>query len=132
VGDEGLTEAEIELLIDGLTDYVDFGFALTHLGIRSNPPGPPSDADVDLAFAALGRMSERGLIRVGHMEYDDGGPPGRLAPIHHVEDPLSVAKSSVLEVLTKLGSDDWRWNCWVENTDAGIDLVRAIPHSQKE
>lgn len=90
--------------------------------VRNPPetPGAPTLAEVDAAFAVLGGMSERGLIKVGHMEYDDGGPPGRLASIHLVEDPLPVAKGAVLD---GLGSDDWRWNCWVENTAAGSELV---------
>jgi len=124
-----LTHGEIELLTDGLSDYVDFGWVLVRLDIRGNPPidpGPPSEADVDAAFSILDGLSDRGLIKVGHMEYDDGGPPGRLAPIHHVEDPLGAAKASVLEGLMNSASDDWKWNCWVENTNAGSDLIRTV------
>ncbi len=48
-----LAPAEIEVLIDGLTDYVAFQWMLIHLGIRGNPPeadDPPTPGDVRMRF----------------------------------------------------------------------------------
>ena len=48
-----LTDGEVELLIDGLTDDVAFDMALIHFGIRGNPPDgsePPHVSQIDTAF----------------------------------------------------------------------------------
>lgn len=122
-----LASGEVELLTEGLTDDVAFVWVLIRLGIRENPPeipGPPSISDVNAAFAILETMTQRGLIKVGHMEYLDGGPPGRYAPVKHVEDPLHIAKRAVLDACES--GSDWEWSCWVDNTDAGSDLIRAF------
>ena len=126
VDDPGLAPGEIELLIDGLSDDVAFVWVLIHLGIRANPPtspDPPSIADVDSAFSTLKKMTQRGLVKVGHIEYLDGGPPGTLAPVKHVEDPLPDVKDAVLHALES--GSDWEWSCWVVNTPLGDILART-------
>lgn len=122
-----LTPGEVALLTDGLSDDVAFVWVLFHLGIRGNPPDnpePPSADDVDAAFSVLEDMTQRGLVKVGHMEYVDGGPPGRLAPVKHVEDPIQVAKRVVLDACE--GGSDWEWSSWVVNTPSGDDLIRGV------
>lgn len=125
VEDPRLTPGEIELLIDGLTDDVAFVWVLILFGITANPPvnpGPPSVADVDAAFSVLETMTRRGLVKVGHLEYLDGGPPERLAPVKHVEDPLQDVKRVALNACES--GSDWEWSCWVVNTPFGDDLAR--------
>lgn len=126
MGNPVLTPGEVALLTDGLSDDVAFVSVLIHLGIRGNPPEnpePPSADDVGTAFAVLGGLMQRGLVKVGHMEYLDGGPPGRVAPVKHVEDPIELAKAAALGACASgLG---WEWSCWVVNTPSGDDLARA-------
>lgn len=119
-----LTPGELEILVDGLTDDVAFVWVLIHLGIRTNPaPTPdwaPGASDLHEAFDSLRRLSELGLIRVGRIEFVDGGPPGRLAPVRHVAEAMDVVVSRVqTSVKTARVSDDWEFSCWVVNTDRG-------------
>jgi hypothetical protein len=118
--DVELAPGELELLIAGLSDDVAFVWVLIRLGIRENPPvdpGPPSRPDVDAAFDALERLSVAGLVKVGRTEYRDGGPPGRLAPVRHVEEPLALVRARVDEACSS--GTDWEWACWVVNTADG-------------
>lgn len=120
-----LNDSEVELLIDGLTDDVAFVWVLIHLGLRGNPSaeaGPPSAEQVDAAFAALDRMAGAGLLRIGRMEYIDGGPPGRVAPAKHVEEPTDDVRARVVQAC--LSGVDWEWSCWVVNTDDGDEVAR--------
>jgi hypothetical protein len=120
-----LSQHEVELLIDGLTDDIAFVWVLIHLGIRPDPPtdpGPPSASDVHTAFSTLDRLSLAGLVKVGHMEYLDRGPPGRVAPVTHVEEPIAQVKSRVLTACSS--GSDWEWSCWVVNTSDGDDAAR--------
>ena len=93
------TLGELEILIDGLSDDVAFIWVLIHLGIRTNPPPTPDWApaasDLQNAFASLRRLANHRLIRVGRIEYVDGGPPGRLAPVRHVAEDMDVVVSRV-------------------------------------
>jgi hypothetical protein len=120
-----LSDGEIELLIDGLTDDVAFLWVLIDLGLRGNPPerpGPPTTPQVDAAFVALDRLSAAGLVRVGRMEYIDGGPPGRVAPVKHVAEPIDEVRARVARAC--LGGTDWEWSCWVVNTRNGDGIAR--------
>lgn len=131
---EQLSDGEVELLIDGLTDDVAIVWAMIHLGVRSNPPadpGPPTTDDVERTFSALRHLSAAGMVRIGRMEYDDGGPPGRLAPIHHVEEPLETVKARVVDACR--GSEiDWEWTAWILNTEAGDNAARHALGSREE
>jgi hypothetical protein len=123
--DADLSDSEVELLIDGLTDDVAFIWVLIDLGLRGNPPsdpGPPSVPQIDAAFAALARLAEARLLRVGHTEYIDGGPPGRVAPVKHVQEPIDDVRTRVVEDC--LSGSDWEYSCWVVNTDAGDEVAR--------
>ncbi|MEM8710836.1 MAG: hypothetical protein AAGG01_07785, partial [Planctomycetota bacterium] len=122
-----LTTGESELLIAGLSDDVAFVWVLIHLGIRGNPPaatGPPTPSDVEVAFLALHRIVVAGFIKVGRTEYIDGGPPGRVAPVRQVEEPLTVVKNRVLATCDH--GTDWEWSCWVVNTEDGVEIARRL------
>jgi hypothetical protein len=118
-----------ELLINGLSDDVSFLWVLIDLGLLSNPPGHngnPSPADVDAAFATLSRLQTAGLIEVGRIEYVDGGPPGRFAPVKHVPEELPVCRERALHGLNTGDWSDWAHSCWVVNTDKGDEIARAV------
>lgn len=122
-----VSASEAELLIHGLHDDVALEWALILLGLRSNPPdapGPPVPEDIEAAFVVLDRLSQVGLIRVGRIEYVDGGPPGRVAPVRHVEEPLEEVKRRVLGRCQ--ADDEWEWACWVVNTDTGDEVARRV------
>ena len=124
------THGEIEVLINGLWDDVAFNWVLIDLGLRGNPPvdpGPPSGEVIDAAFRSLDKLSREGLLKVGHMEYVDGGPPGRLAPVKHVEDPILVVADRV-RTACRSGAD-WEWSCWVVNTPAGDEVAHRATRS---
>lgn len=120
-----LQPGELDLLVDGLSDDVAFVWVLIHLRMVENPPGqstPPTAAEAERALTSLRRLQDEGLIAVGHMEYVDGGPPGRVAPVRHVPDPDDVVETRVLEACRS--GVDWEWSCWVANTDLGDAVAR--------
>jgi hypothetical protein len=124
---EGVGECEGELLIGGLSDDVAFGWVLIHLGLRGNPPadpGPPTFEQIDDAVAVLSWLSEAGLIKVGRTEYIDGGPPGRVAPVRYVEEPLETVRTRIVRACDT--GKDWEWSCWVVNTDRGDEVAEAL------
>ncbi len=129
VDDARLTPGEMQLLFEGLTEYVAFVSVLIRLGIRANPPvipGRPSVADVDSAFSALETMTQRGLVKVGHLEHLDGGPPD--CQLHLVVDPLQEVRRLVLHACES--GSDWESSCWVVNTPLGCDLaLKALAES---
>jgi hypothetical protein len=117
----GLTAGELALLRDAESDDVAFSWVLIDLGLMGNPPSSPdwqpSDHVIDAAFAALQRLHERGLIEVGRIEYVDGGPPGRVAPVRHVAEPLSVVRQRVAaDIASASEQTDWEFSCWVVGT----------------
>ncbi len=118
-----LTPGELEILIDGLTDDVAFDLVLIHLGIRENPPtttDPPTSQDVEDAFRSLERLCRLSLGRVGRIRYIDGGPPGRVAPVEHIEEPLSTVRARVEAACASAQEwSDWAFSCWIVNTPEG-------------
>lgn len=126
--DMDLTASELELLADGVTDDVSFDMSLIHLGLRDNPPArnePPSLAQIDAAFRSYERLISAGLLRLGRVQYIDGGPPGRVAPVEHIAEPLAQVRARVEEAC-RSASDwgDWAFSCWSVNTDEGDDIAR--------
>jgi hypothetical protein len=124
-----LTPGEMELLIDGLSDDVAFIWVLIHLGIRTNPPPTPdwspAPSDLHEAFASLQKLTDLALIRVGRIEYVDGGPPGRLAPVKHIAEDMDEVVSRVeMAVGTARVSEGWAYSCWVVNTEHGDVVAR--------
>jgi len=79
----------------------------------SSPDWLPGHRDIDSAFEALERLHSQGLIEVGRVEYRDGGPPGRVAPVRHIAEPLVVVRQRVeAEVAAETQSSDWEFSCW--------------------
>ncbi len=118
-----LTDGELELLVDGLTDDVSFDNALIDLGLRGTPPDrnePPDAAAVDAAFRSYERLISAGHIRLGQIQYIDEGPPGRVAPVKHVVEPVRQVRARVEEAC-RTASDwgDWAFSCWSVNTSDG-------------
>lgn len=125
-----LTEGEKELLVGGLNDDIALVWALIHLGIRENPPErgywKPSAADLDSAFESFGRLLDGDLIRVGRIEYIDGGSPGRVAPVRHVPEDLARVRRRVEDACrAATEEDDWAYACWVVTTPEGDALARS-------
>lgn len=121
-----LTSGDRNILIDGLSDDVAFVWVLIHLGLRGNPPdstASPSGGDVQKALTAMERLSAAGLVRVGRTEYLDGGPPGRVAPVRHVEEPMDIVATRVRKACNE--GVDWEWSCWLVNTPAGNAIARG-------
>lgn len=121
-----LSTGEVDLLVDGLSDDVAFVWVLIHLGLRGDPPSdlsPPTGSVVDAAFGVLARLGAAGFVRVGRMENLDGGSPGRVAPLRHVEEPLGEVKKRVMG--SCLSGVDWEWSCWAVNTSDGDDAARS-------
>ncbi|MDR6614094.1 hypothetical protein [Leifsonia sp. 1010] len=123
-----LTPAETELLAGTGYDDVALVWALIHLGIRTNPPPTPdwqpSDDDIAAAFGSFEKLSALGLISVGRMEYIDGGPPGRHAPVRHVSEALEDVRARVQnEVSAAQVATDWEFACWVVATEAGLAVA---------
>ncbi len=125
--DEPLSAEEIELLIHGLSDDLAFEWALIHLGLRANPPAvdeSPSAHVIESAFERFDRLSSAGLIAIGRVEYvDPTTPPGTVAPVKHVAEPISVVKDRVQQACASASEwHDWAFSCWLVNTNAG-DLI---------
>jgi hypothetical protein len=124
-----VTQAEIALLIDGLSDDVSFVSALIDLGIRSNPPAvdePPNADAIAAAFQSFDRLISAGLVKLGRIAYvDRTQPPGRIAPIEHVEEPIQIVRERVERSSQgALTSTDWAFSCWLMNTDSGDVIAR--------
>jgi hypothetical protein len=124
-----LTPCEMKLLIDGLSGDVALIWVLAHLGIRTNPPlapdWSPAPSDLQEAFASLQKLTDLALIHVGRIEYVDGGPPGRLAPVKHIAEDMDEVVSRVeMAVGTARVSEDWAYSCWVVNTEHGDVVAR--------
>ena len=121
-----LSPSELTLLRDSQTDDVSFVWVLIDLGLRENPPSSPDwrpgSLEIDSAFQALERMHDQGLIEVGRVEYQAGGPPGRAAPVQHVAEPLDVVRQRVeAEVAAARQPTDWEFSCWVVATQRAAD-----------
>jgi hypothetical protein len=135
VEDGELTSGEIEVLINGLDDDISFLWVLIDLGIVENPPGHhahPSAADVDAAFVSLRRLVDAGLISVGHLEYIDGGPPGRVAPVRHLSEPLDVVHQRTRDAIASSDWADWAFACWTVTTEQGSEVARRMLGSRDD
>jgi hypothetical protein len=124
--DPDLSPGELALLRDAETDDVSFVRVLIDLDLRENPPRSPDwrpgPREIDSAFNALERLHSRGRIDVGRIEYTDGGLPGRVAPVQHVPEPLSVVRQRVeAEVASARQPTDWEFSCWVVAPQATIN-----------
>lgn len=116
-GDLHLTPGERELLSAAEDDDIDVSWACIHLGVRTNGPPSPVRAtpeEIDACFVSLNRLNGLGLISVGRMEYVDGGPPGRIAQVRHVSEPIDLVKDRVLEVAkTAVDAGEWAFSAWI-------------------
>jgi hypothetical protein len=124
---EPLTEGEVAILVDGLSDEVGFIYVMHHLGFGAYVgagPGAERSRAVQSAIDSLRRLVDRGLVLVGYTQYVDGGPPGRLAPYEHVsESPDDVWRRLRSDSLsTEPGALDW--SCWCVNSPAGDEVAR--------
>jgi len=131
-----LTKGELKIFIDGLTDDVAFELVLIHLGIHESSrrrDGPPVSQDIEEAFRSLERLSRLSLVRLGRIQYIDGGPPGRQAPVEHIEEPLSSVRARV-EAACAAAQEwaDWAFSCWVVNTPGGDAAARAAVGGTRE
>jgi hypothetical protein len=128
-----LTAGEIELLDAGRHDDIALDWVLIHLGLVDTPGMPirPSTGQLDQAFVALARLADLGLVRVGHIEYMDRGPAGRVAPVELVPVPLDELRTQVdAAVASAVQHTDWGLSCWSVNTDAGD--ARAAAESPEQ
>ena len=125
----GLTKGEVEILIDGLSDDVSFGWALIHLGIHGNPraeKAPASAKEIAAAFTSFERLAAAGLAKLGRIEAVDPAPPaGTLARATHVEEPIRDVRERA-ERLCCHAKHSWEWTfcCWLVNTEAGNAVAR--------
>jgi hypothetical protein len=124
--EDGLTPGELTLSRDAETDDVSFGWVLIDLGLRGNPPSGPEWRsgvhELDVAFHALERLHERGLIDVGQIEYADSSPRGRVAPLRHIAEPLSTVRERVEAEIASAGQPtDWEFSCRVVATKGRAD-----------
>jgi hypothetical protein len=113
-----LIAGEIQLLTDAETDDVSFDWVLIHLDIGvdhgNRVDWRPTNSDFDAAFMSLARLVDRGLVRVGHVEYVDGGPPGRVAPVRHVAEDLDRVRARVeARIRDPHDITDWAYSWWV-------------------
>jgi hypothetical protein len=137
VADE-LSEGELNILVDGLSDEVAFFYVIIHLGlleaVDEAAPGPTRTRVVNAAIESLQRLIDRGLLLVGHTRFvEEGGPPApgrRLTPYEHVpEEPVDVWQRLRTDSLSPV-SDDLYWSCWCVNTAAGNKVARAYLDEQ--
>jgi len=118
---DGISREELALLADAASDDVSFDWVLLHLKLMPelrDSSWRPGSAELEAAFSTLAKLSERGLIQVGHTEYLDGGPAGRVAPVKHVAEPLIVVRERVTSAAANgIDSVDWAFQCWVVGSD---------------
>jgi hypothetical protein len=123
-----LSEGEIALLIDGLTDDVSFSWALIDLGLRGNPPledVPPYPEMIAAAFVSFERLLGLGLVAIGRIDEDPNPPPGSYRPVKHVAEPIETVRDRVERDCSRAASwSDWAFCCLLDNTDAGDEVAR--------
>jgi len=97
---------------------------IERLELRRNPPKTPvpTPTQIDSAFDVIERLSARGLVNGGRIEYIDRGPPGRLAPVEHIPEPLDEVRNRVARPAET--DTDWEFACWRVNTEAGDRIAR--------
>lgn len=110
------TPGERELLADAESDDVSFDWILVRLGLAPDSwdsAWRPTVVEVEQAFTSLERLSRAGLLRVGTIEYVDGGPPGRVGPVRHTAEPIPEVKARVLGAVASASNPfDWAFSCW--------------------
>jgi hypothetical protein len=76
---------------------------------------------------------DRGLVKVGRIEYIDRGQPGRLAPVEHIAEPLDDVAARVVKACRDVDAEwhQWAFACWVVNTDAGDQVARHAMESRE-
>lgn len=99
VGPADLTAGELRILDDAETDDVALTWVMDHLRLTTDRP---TRAHWDVAFAALARLVDRGLVAVGRMDDAPGGG------IRHVAEPLAVVRRRA-----EAWGDDWAYAGWV-------------------
>ena len=123
-----LSEGEIELLIDGLTDDVSFSWALIDVGLRGNPPDEDVPADREMiaaAFISFERLVELGLVAIGRIDEDPDTPRGRYRAVKHVAEPIETVRDWMeRECGQAVSWPDWAFCCWLVSTDAGDEVAR--------
>lgn len=106
------------MLRDAASDDVSFGWVLAHLGLRDpdewTEAWRPSAAAIDQTFESLNRLVAAGSIEIGRLEYIDGGPAGRIAPVRHVPEPIGIVRNRVhTAVAASQTATDWEFQGWV-------------------
>ena len=75
---------------------------------------------------SLDRLVAAGLAQVGRLEYVDGGPAGRVAPVRHISEPLADVRARVESACREATHDNaWAYSCWVVNTAGGDTAART-------
>ena len=115
---ELLTAGELKLLEDASVDDVHTLSMLSDLGLVGSAHDAVTAEILDSAFASLAKLLDRGLIRVGRVEYVDAGAPGRIAPVRHISESLSTVRAHV-ESSTANAADptSWWFASWVVGTN---------------
>ena len=118
--DPGLTPGEVDVLIDGLTDYVSFNLVLTRLGLEPREGVEwirPSAADLGAAFGSVQQLVDGGFACIGRLEPVNGD--------FVTEDQHDVRRRVEAAVATATTSSEWAFVCWLANTPHGDAFARA-------
>ena len=122
---KALEKVRNELLTDGLVDYVDLGAVDSQVG-RHNPSASVSELQRETLETIRALVSE-GLFELGDLSGEGGG--------------LLVWSGSLDESLQKISDayvthyDDkpgWVWSAWMELTDKGEQVARALQEGAKD
>ncbi len=68
-------------------------------------------------------------MQIGRVQYIDGGPPGRVAPVEHVAEPIGEVRHRVENAC--LSDAEWEFACWLGDTPAGDEVAKRAVDGER-
>jgi hypothetical protein len=120
-----LEKVRAELLTDGLADYVDLG-AVDSQVTRHNPSAPISQVQRETLETIRSLVSD-GLFELGDLSGEGGSLVGWSGSLDE-----SIQRISDVYVAKYDDPPAWVWSAWMELTDKGERVARALQESARD
>jgi hypothetical protein len=108
-----------KVLVSGLTDWVELG--QIHSFVESANPGASPAAVQAETLGLVGALADEGLVRIGDLT---GAGNRFVAWNASIEDALRRIRGEYVDRFDDKNS--WPWYCWLDLTEVGERVARAI------